>query len=95
METFDATALARTIGRAMIRRRNRPVRSKSRWRKTLDKRNPEMVILQADPRVPLMTVRPTTEADRAYVIGQSTKAIILLGTPVCLTAFALNAKLPA
>lgn len=47
------------------RKRNKPVRCHSRWRKTLQKRFTLGEILEASPKNPFMTVRwmPKTEED--------------------------------
>lgn len=56
------------------RKRNKPVRCHSRWRKTLQKRFTLGEIVEASPKSPLMTVRyyePKTEEDRKAIEQQN------------------------
>ena len=77
-----------------MRRRNRPVRSKSRWRKTLEKRNPNVEIVHADPRSPFMTVNffPQTEEQRLEFEQRSLLALVTLGVALPMTAHFLTGR---
>lgn len=66
-------------------RRNRPVRSKSRWRKVLDKRYRKApvpgVIVDVDRRRPFMTVNffPKTEEDHRWVQDFNLRTLMVAG----------------
>jgi len=63
-------------------KRNRPVRCKSRWRKTLERRNRPHLVVQADRRNPFMTVMyfPRSEEERAQIEARNLMVASVMGT---------------
>lgn len=63
-------------------KRNRPVRSKSRWRKTLERRNSPHQIVQADRKNPFMTlmVFPKSEEERSQIEARNLMMAAIMGT---------------
>lgn len=62
--------------------RSRPVRCKSRWRKTLERRHRPAKIVKADRKNPFMTVMyfPKTEEERREIEDRNTLMMGVFGT---------------
>lgn len=70
------------LTRWMCPRRHRAVRSKSRWRKTLERHYRPHRIVKADRKNPLMTVEfhPRSEEERALIEERQLRVMMMLGT---------------